>query len=229
MDWSDVSAAEAKRLGLVPDGALPQPSLSPSDQEVARALRHHPALQDLMAMNSRPPFLKCPKCGRFVAYDGTCDRCGATLSKDRQVQRGHEALSRATEGHPKDVPHAMHKPGLGSIHFLQGWEGKGSAQEHGKGLAKIQQKHRKDLLRLPETIAKGKVYPLKSKHTGKMDPNRKAIVHGSYIAFLSKHGDGWAVTSHYSSERDLRKVLEDAEKIRATTRRLSERQAERGH
>ena len=77
----------------------------------------------------------------------------------------------------------MHKPGLGTIHFLQGWEGKGAAQEHGKGLAKILQKHHKEVDRLPETIAKGKVYRLKNKYIGKEDSNRKAIVHGAFIAF----------------------------------------------
>ncbi|MEG1427793.1 MAG: hypothetical protein RSC76_08915, partial [Oscillospiraceae bacterium] len=109
------------------------------------------------------------------------------------------------------------------------WEGKGPLQEHGKGLAKIQQKHRQELDRLPETIAKGKVYPLISKHTGELDPNRKAIVYGSYIAFLSQHENGWAVTSHYDNETDMRKLLKEAEKIRATSRRLPKRQVSRGH
>ena len=201
--WREVDRVEAIELGLL-----------------SRALT---------VANSRAPFHKCPKCGKFASYDGTCKHCGATLRKDRMIQRGREALSKATTGNPKDVPRAMHRPGLGTIHFLHGWEGKGEAQEHGKGLAKLLQKHRKELDRLPETIAKGKVYPLKSRDTGKDDPNRKVIVHGAYLAFLSRHQDGWAVTSHYASEIDLRKVLADAEKIRAATRRLPKRQVSRGH
>ena len=152
---------------------------------------------------------KCPKCGKFASFDGHCKRCGTTLPTDRMIQRGREALSKATSGNPKDVPRAMHKPGLGTIHFLHGWEGKGEAQEHGKGLAKLLQKHRKELDRLPETIAKGKVYPLKSRDTGKDDPNRKVIVHGSYLAFLSRHQDGWAVTSHYQAEETARAIREN--------------------
>lgn len=40
MDWTDVDAEEAARYGLEPDGLLPKVSLSPSDQEVARAIVH---------------------------------------------------------------------------------------------------------------------------------------------------------------------------------------------
>ena len=216
MDWTDVDAEEAERLGLKPDGQTAAQagyaSLSPSDQEVARALRNHPAIQALLkrsgiqTLNRRTPFHKCPTCGRFAAYDGTCSRCGAALSTDQQVQRGREALSRATQGRPKDVRYAMHKPGLGSIHFLQGWEGKGIEQEHGKGLAKLQQKHRKELNRLPETIAKGKVYRVKLKEGAGFSERVCAIIHGSYVAFLSKHGDGWAVVTHYNDEKKAREI-----------------------
>ena len=167
------------------------------------------ALRGLSGESIVFPPSKCPKCGKFASYDGTCKHCGATLRKDRMIQRGREALSKATTGNPKDVPRAMHRPGLGTIHFLHGWEGKGEAQEHGKGLAKLLQKHRKELDRLPETIAKGKVYPLKSRDTGKDDPNRKVIVHGSYLAFLSRHQDGWAVTSHYQAEETARAIREN--------------------
>lgn len=201
--WREVDRVEAIELGLL-----------------SRALT---------VANSRAPFHKCPKCGKFASFDGHCKHCGSTLPTDRMIQRGREALSKATTGNPKDVPRAMHKsaafnsekaekvhvcgpcqqPGLGSIHFLHGWEGKGEAQEHGKGLAKILQKHRKELDRLPETIAKGKVYPLKNRDTGKDDPNRKVVVHGSYLAFLSRHQDGWAVTSHYQSEETARAIREN--------------------
>ena len=213
MDWTDVDAEEAKRLGLEPDGSLPHVTLSPSDQEVARSVGRSGVLDRLTIANSRAPFHKCPKCSRFASFDGTCDHCDATLPKDKMVQRGREALAKATTGKPKDVPRAMHKPGLGTIHFLLGWEGKGEVQEHGKGLAKILQKHRKEMERLPETIAKGKVYPLKNRDTGKDDPNRKAIVYGSYLAFLSRHQNGWAVTSHYQAEETARAIRASRQKI----------------
>ncbi len=216
MDWEDVGAEEAERLGLPAEAAVaPQKaSLDVADREILEAMRKTGLrAEDFMPSEARTvrnaSFHKCPKCGKFASYDGTCKHCGATLRKDRMIQRGREALSKATTGNPKDVPSAMHKPGLGTIHFLHGWEGKGEAQEHGKGLAKLLQKHRKELDRLPETIAKGKVYPLKSRDTGKDDPNRKVIVHGSYLAFLSRHQDGWAVTSHYQAEETARAIREN--------------------
>lgn len=178
--WREVDRVEAIELGLL-----------------SRALT---------VANSRAPFHKCPKCGKFASFDGHCKRCGTTLPTDRMIQRGREALSKATSGNPKDVPRAMHKPGLGTIHFLHGWEGKGEAQEHGKGLAKLLQKHRKELDRLPETIAKGKVYRVKSEKTGAFDDRVRAVIHGSHVAFLSRHGDGWAVTTHYESETKVREV-----------------------
>ncbi|MGN0890767.1 MAG: hypothetical protein ACI4W7_03855, partial [Candidatus Spyradenecus sp.] len=159
--------------------------------------------------NSRPPFNKCPKCGKFAAFDGSCKSCGHTLSTDQMIQRGREALSRATQGNPRDVKRAMHKPGLGTIHFLQGWEGKGKEQANGKGLAKLQQKHRNELESLPETIAKGKVYRVKSEKTGEFDDRVRAIIYGSKIAFLSRHEGGWALTTHYTSETKAREIEAD--------------------
>lgn len=208
MDWEDVEAEEAEHLGLHTETttAPRKASLAPSDRELLEAMRKtglRPEDFDPPGgplANSRAPFHKCPKCGKFASFDGTCKHCGNQLSKDRMVQRGREALTKATTGKPKDVPRAMHKPGLGTIHFLQGWEGKGKELEGGKGLAKLQQKHRKELDRLPETIAKGKVYRVKSEKTGTFDDRVRAIIHGSHVAFLSRHGNGWAVTTHYESE-----------------------------
>lgn len=252
MDWEDVGAEEAQRLGLPTESAAtPQKaSLDPADREILEAMRKtglraedflppetrtvrnaapeggaprpappagnaslHPHLEGTHGETGRPTppvrnasFHKCPKCGKFASYDGTCKHCGATLRKDRMIQRGREALSKATTGNPKDVPRAMHKPGLGTIHFLHGWEGKGEAQEHGKGLAKMLQKHHKELDRLPETIAKGKVYRVKSEKTGTFDDRVRAVIHGSHVAFLSKHGDGWAIVTHYDDERKAREI-----------------------
>lgn len=214
MDWEDVGAEEAERLGLPTETAtVPQKaSLDPADREILEAMRK----TGLRAEDFMPPetrtvynaaFHKCPQCGKFASFDGTCDHCGFTLPKDRMVQRGREALIKATTGKPKDMPRAMHKPGLGTIHLIQGWRGKGPLQEHGGGLAKILQKHRKEMERLPETIVKGKVYRLKHKHTGKEDPDRKAIVYGAFIAFLRRNKNGWDVTSHYNSEVTARAIV----------------------
>lgn len=101
----------------------------------------------------------------------------------------------------------MYKHGLGRIDFLLGWEGKGPAKEHGKGIKKIIQKHEKDLKSLPETIAKGKVCKIKHDKTGEFAEHACAIVHGTRVAFLSKNDTGWVVTSHYENEIKAREIL----------------------
>ena len=186
------------------------PELLPEDPELASEIQT--LLDETFTKETATPvankaaFHKCPKCGRFAAYDGHCDHCGHTLSQDDMIQRGREALSRAMRGSPRDIEGAMHKEGLGSIHFLHGWEGKGRAHEKGKGLDKIAQKHREEMEALPETIAKGKVMRIKHEKTGEFAEDAVAIVHGSNVAFLSRHGDGWAVVTHYSDERKARQI-----------------------
>ena len=123
------------------------------------------------------------------------------------IRRGKRALKKAITGKPVDVRDAMHKEGLGRIDFLLGWEGKGPALEHGKGMKKLVQKHADELESLPETIEKGRVYKIKSDKTGEFTPYACAIIHGANVAFLSKNDTGWVVTSHYETESTARKII----------------------
>lgn len=105
-----------------------------------------------------------------------------------------------------------HQPPYLSLFFClsytieRGKEGKAPAQGHGRGLAEILQKHRKAFDRLPETIAKGKVYRVKLKDSDAFSERVRAIVHGTYVAFLSNHGNGWAIVTHYDDERKAREI-----------------------
>lgn len=123
------------------------------------------------------------------------------------IRRGKRALKKAITGKPVDVRDAMYKEGLGRIDFLLGWEGKGPALEHGKGMKKLVQKHADELESLPETIEKGRVYKIKSDKTGEFTPYACAIIHGANVAFLSKNDTGWVVTSHYETESTARKII----------------------
>lgn len=123
------------------------------------------------------------------------------------IRRGKRALKKAITGKPVDVRDAMHKEGLGRIDFLLGWEGKGPALEHGKGMKKLVQKHADELESLPETIEKGRVYKIKSDKTGEFTPYACAIIHGANVAFLSKNDTEWVVTSHYETESTARKII----------------------
>lgn len=127
------------------------------------------------------------------------------------IARGKKALERASTGNPTDVLDAMYRKGVGAIDFVQGWEGKGKAMEHGAGLLKIQQKHKTEMAQIPETIAKGKITPLTVKGTGKIDKDGIAIINGSNIAILSRSkGDRWRLTTHYKSDADAKKITEAA-------------------
>ena len=163
------------------------------------------------ATNSSHPYTKCPGCGKFMSPAGNCEHCGFVEDDDRMIARGKKALERAITGNPTDVLDAMYRKGVGAIDFVQGWEGKGKAMEHGAGLLKIQQKHKTEMAQIPETIAKGKITPLTVKGTGKIDKDGIAIINGSNIAILSRSkGDRWRLITHYKSDADAKKLTEAA-------------------
>ena len=191
------------------------PSLLPDDPALAAVIAEAMAAEfrpaEDEATNSGRPYTKCPGCGKFMSPAGNCEHCGFVEDDDRMIARGKKALERAITGNPRDVPDAMYRKGVGSIDFVQGWEGKGKAMEHGAGLLKIQQKHKTEMAQIPETIAKGTVTPLTVKGSGKIDKDGVAIINGSNIAILSRSkGDKWRLITHYKSDSDAKKITEAA-------------------
>lgn len=161
--------------------------------------------------NSGHPYTKCPACGKFMSPNGSCANCDFVEDDDRLIARGKRALQRATSGDPTDVPDAMYRKGVGAIDFVQGWNGKGKAMEHGAGLMKIQQKHGTEMAQIPVTIAKGRVTPLTVKGSNAIDKDGVAIINGSNIAILSRaKGDHWRLVTHYKSDTDAKKITEAA-------------------
>lgn len=161
--------------------------------------------------NSGHPYTKCPDCGKFMSPAGNCEHCGFVEDDDRMIARGKKALERAITGNPTDVSNAMYRKGVGSIDFVQGWEGKGKAMEHGAGLLKIQQKHKTEMAQIPETIAKGVITPLTVKGKNVIDKDGIAIINGTNIAILSRSkGDKWRLITHYKSDSDAKKITEAA-------------------
>lgn len=197
------------------------PSLIPDDPALAAVIAEAMAAEFSpvpsaqaggdVATNSGHPYTKCPGCGKFMSPAGNCEHCGFVEDDDRMIARGKKALERASTGNPTDVLDAMYRKGVGAIDFVQGWEGKGKAMEHGAGLLKIQQKHKTEMAQIPETIAKGKITPLTAKGTGKIDKDGIAIINGSNIAILSRSkGDRWRLITHYKSDADAKKITEAA-------------------
>ncbi len=161
--------------------------------------------------NSGHPYTKCPACGKFMNPNGSCANCDFVEDDDRLIARGKRALQRATSGDPTDVPDAMYRKGVGAIDFVQGWNGKGKAMEHGAGLMKIQQKHGTEMAQIPVTIAKGRITPLTVKGSNAIDKDGVAIINGSNIAILSRaKGDHWRLVTHYKSDTDAKKITEAA-------------------
>ena len=188
--------AEAMAAEFAPDGRARTPAAPPQNTE---------------ATNSGHPYTKCPGCGKFMSPAGNCEHCGFVEDDDRMIARGKKALERAITGNPTDVPDAMYRKGVGSIDFVQGWEGKGKAKEHGAGLLKIQQKHKTEMAQIPETIAKGTVTPLTVKGKNVIDKDGIAIINGTNIAILSRSkGEKWRLITHYKSDSDAKKITEAA-------------------
>lgn len=191
------------------------PNLLPDDPALAAVIAEAMAAEfkpaEDEATNSGHPYTKCPDCGKFMSPAGNCEHCGFVEDDDRMIARGKKALERAITGNPTDVPDAMYRKGVGSIDFVQGWEGKGKAMEHGAGLLKIQQKHKTEMAQIPETIAKGTVTPLTVKGKNVIDKDGIAIINGTNIAILSRSkGEKWRLITHYKSDSDAKKITEAA-------------------
>ena len=189
------------------------PSLLPDDPAMAAVIAEEMAKQfgTVELANEGSPYTKCPSCGKFMSPAGNCEHCNFVEDDDRLIARGKRALERATTGNPRDVSDAMYRKGVGVIDFVQGWEGKGKAMEHGAGLLKIQQKHKAEMAQIPETIIKGTVTPLTVKGTNNIDKDGVAIINGTNIAILSRaKGDRWRLVTHYKSENDAKKITEAA-------------------
>ncbi|MGN0833047.1 MAG: DUF935 family protein [Kiritimatiellia bacterium] len=191
------------------------PNLLPDDPALAAVIAEAMAAEfrpaEDEATNSGHPYTKCPDCGKFLGPAGNCEHCGFVEDDDRMIARGKKALERAITGNPRDVPNAMYRKGVGSIAFVQGWEGKGKAMEHGAGLLKIQQKHKNEMAQIPETIAKGTVTPLTVKGKNVIDKDGIAIINGTNIAILSRSkGEKWRLITHYKSDSDAKKITEAA-------------------
>ena len=223
LDWTDVSEEEALRLGLQPDGGpLPGVSLAPSNREILMAMKSTGLSAEQLlppeasVMNKQHPFYKCPKCGKFTGYDGHCSKCGHVLPQDEMIQRGKEALKKATTGKEKNVKGAMYKEGLGRIDFWLGYKESGLILEPkphrdaGHGIVKIQQKHFKEMKEIPETIVKGEIYPHWNKKTHCFDRNKRVIVHETNVAILVHQNGGWYLDTHYTSAEKAHDVIEKA-------------------
>ena len=189
------------------------PALIPEDPALAAVIAEAMAAEFSAGWlaNEGHPYTKCPGCGKFMSPAGNCEHCGFVEDDDRMIDRGKKALERAITGNPTDVPDAMYRKGVGSIDFVQGWEGKGKAMEHGSGLLKIQQKHKTEMAQIPETIAKGTVTPLTVKGKNVIDKDGVAIINGTNIAILSRYkGEKWRLITHYKSDSDAKKITEAA-------------------
>ena len=107
---------------------------------------------------------------------------GKPLSVDDNLARGKKAVTRALT-HKQDVRDAMFRPESGPIDFIWGTPGeKAKERAGGYGISHAFAKHPEDIAKLPEIIAKGTAYKVKS--TG---PDGTKGYHGR-IAFI--HGDG---------------------------------------
>ena len=189
------------------------PELMPEDPAMAAVLAEAMAKEfgAIELANEGHPYTKCPSCGKFMSPAGNCEHCNFVEDDDRLIARGKRALERATTGNPRDVSDAMYRKGVGVIGFVQGWEGKGKAMEHGAGLLKIQQKHKTEMAQIPETIIKGTVTPLTIKGTNNIDKDGIAIINGTNIAILSRaKGSRWRLVTHYKSDNDAKKITEAA-------------------
>ncbi|MGN0890524.1 MAG: hypothetical protein ACI4W7_02610, partial [Candidatus Spyradenecus sp.] len=228
MDWTDVSAEEAARLGLEPDGSIPNVSLSPDDQEVARAIGRSGVLDSLTVANSvcraknpatcrihgtkpghgqREPETKAVKDSLGKTFD---PKHPERYTVSDNIARGKKALARAM-ARRADVVDAMHRPECGSIDFEFGYAGTpGNKYHDGYGLLHIFHNHPEDLMHLPEVIARGAAYQVKSKGPdGEQGYNgRLAFVYGKRAFFVDPKpkGKGLVVTGLQKEPKTLAEI-----------------------
>ena len=210
MDRAEAAERAAELGGMLPE----HPEFADvAERAMAEAFAGHG--EAVVDNASKSPHRHCPRCGKFMAAEdaGHCSHCGYTEDPDRQITRGREAVSRAVSGKRRSVYGAMYKDGLGSIDFELGWLGKGKGMEHGSGLLKIEQKHRKELDRLPEVIAKGKVYPAPREKPRARAEDWICVVYGSTAVYLERVGKKrWTVRSVYTDAKKVEKIISGGEK-----------------
>ena len=198
MDWTDVDADEAKRLGLEPDGSLPNVSLAPSDQEVARAVGRSGVLDHLTVANSvchakNPATCRIhgskPGHGQREPETKARDRFGSTderllaANPKRREERAQAAFKNIMDSH-KSVDKAVYREEVGWVRFDWGDLGNPKKEyEGGHGLSHMAAKHEKDLKHLPAVLAYGDIY--EHEQDGKL-----YVVLGSRFAVLASLSGG---------------------------------------
>ncbi len=110
------------------------------------------------------------------------------------IARGKKAIRRAIE-HKEDVKDAMYRPECGAIDFDWGSPGtRAKDRVDGKGISHAFKKHPNDIERLPEILAKGTAYKVKSDVKGVTDYHgRIAFVHGDGAVFVDPAPKGKGV------------------------------------
>ena len=188
-------------------------------EEMAKAFGE--AWDDTAALANENPY-HCPKCGKFSGFNGHCEKCGYTLDANETQKRAERLMGKAMSGTMvKPIDGLAFRDEIGQIDLEVGKLGTGSGMEHGTGLAKIKQKHGRDIHALAETLAHGEIMPTTkgTKVGNPYDPDRKAIVHGTYVIFLQRKGNRrWKVSTHYKSANDATKSEEIKQWLRSGDR-----------
>ncbi|MBR4653402.1 MAG: DUF935 family protein [Kiritimatiellae bacterium] len=221
-----VAVEKAKALlAKLPDLVPEDPALAPLlAEEMAKAFgeafgrARTPTAPDNATLANENPY-HCPKCGKFSGFNGHCDKCGYTLDADETQKRAERLMGKAMSGTMvKPIDGLAFRDEIGQIDLEVGKLGTGSGMEHGTGLAKIKQKHGRDIHALAETLAHGEIMPTTkgTKVGNPYDPDRKAIVHGTYVIFLQRKGNRrWKVSTHYKSANDATKSEEIKQWLRS--------------
>ena len=137
-------------------------------------------------------------------------------------KRAERLMEKAQSGTMlKPIDGIAYRKEIGQIDLEVGRRGFGKQQEHGTGLAKIRQKHGRDVHALAETLAHGEIMPttVGTEVGAPYDPNRRALVHGNYIVFLARKGNKrWRISTHYKSVDDTSTAEEIKQWLRSGDR-----------
>ena len=119
---------------------------------------------------------------------------GKPLSVDDNLARGKKAVTRALT-HKQDVRDAMFRPESGPIDFIWGTPGeKARERAGGYGISHAFAKHPEDIAKLPEIIAKGTAYKVKSNVEGDYGYHGRIVfVHGDGAVFVDPQPKGKAL------------------------------------
>ena len=212
-------------LDKIPDLVPEDPALAPLlAEEMAKAYgeafgrARTPAAPDNATLANENPY-HCPKCGKFSGFNGHCDKCGYTLDADETQKRAERLIDKAMAGTMvKPIDGLAFRDEIGQIDLEVGKLGTGTGMEHGTGLAKLKQKHGRDIHALSETLAHGEIMPTTkgTKVGNPYDPDRRALVHGNYVIFLQrKDKRRWKISTHYKSANDAAKSEEIKQWLRS--------------